>query len=74
MARPGQCANTAGPLTNQRKDRFMAIENLSADRLRELLHYDSETGVFRWKLKASERIKIGEPAGGKLSNFGYNLS
>lgn len=49
----------------------MAIENLSADRLRELLHYDSETGVFRWKLKTSNRIKIGEPAGGKLSNFGY---
>lgn len=28
IARPARCANTGGPLTNQRKDRFMADDEL----------------------------------------------
>jgi hypothetical protein len=39
-----QCANTDRPLTNQRKDRFMAKANLTAQRLRELVHYSPESG------------------------------
>lgn len=36
---------------------------LTAERLRELLHYDSTTGVWTWRITRSGRIKIGTPAG-----------
>ena len=39
---------------------------LTAERLRNVLHYDQETGVFTWKEKPSShsrRVRIGEPAG-----------
>lgn len=35
---------------------------ITVERVRELLIYDSETGVFRWKV-ASTRVKIGDVAG-----------
>ena len=41
----------------------MATPNVTAARLREVLHYDPETGVFTWKVKASNRIKVGDIAG-----------
>lgn len=37
--------------------------NLTANRLRELLHYAPETGEFTWKVKPNKRIAIGQQAG-----------
>lgn len=37
--------------------------SLTQDRVRELLDYDPETGVLRWKVANSNRIKVGAEAG-----------
>jgi hypothetical protein len=36
---------------------------LTQERLREVLNYDPESGLFTWKLRLSHRIKIGDLAG-----------
>ena len=36
---------------------------LTVERLRELLSYDAETGVFRWKFACSRRVRVGDVAG-----------
>ena len=43
---------------------------VSRARLRELLHYDCETGEFRWLKRASPSIQPGDMAG-TLDNQGY---
>jgi len=36
---------------------------LTAEKLRELLHYDPETGIFTWKVRTSRSVKVGDVAG-----------
>jgi hypothetical protein len=36
---------------------------LTATRLREVLDYDAESGEFRWKIRPSNRVRIGDVAG-----------
>lgn len=36
---------------------------LSAGRLKELLHYDSDTGAFTWLAPTNRRIRVGTAAG-----------
>src|SRR5690349_15170001 len=43
---------------------------LTADRLREVLAYDPQTGVFTWKTKTNRRIRVGKVAG-SLRSDGY---
>lgn len=43
---------------------------LSADRLRHLLDYDADTGVFRWRLSRGGSARAGDIAGG-IDSHGY---
>lgn len=41
----------------------MTEANLTLDRLKEVLSYDPETGVFKWLKPTSNRVRVGSEAG-----------
>jgi hypothetical protein len=45
-------------------------EELTQERLKELLHYDPDTGVFTWQSTTTNRVKSGQVAG-TLNDKGY---
>lgn len=46
---------------------------LTQARLKEVLHYDQDTGLFTWKVRTSNRIRVGEVAGAFSEKLGYIL-
>lgn len=47
------------------------VTGLDARRLRDLLEYDAETGIFRWRSTNSNRAVAGSVAGTKDARKGY---
>lgn len=52
------------PMTCQRP-------TLTHERLQEILNYDPETGIFRWRARVAKRVAVGDIAGSPAS--GYQL-
>lgn len=48
----------------------MSKLDLTAERLRTLLNYQPETGVFTWKVRTTNSIQVGDKAGSATAN-GY---
>ena len=44
--------------------------NITAEYIRSIMEYDPETGIFTWKLRLSNRTKIGNEAG-SIDKSGY---
>lgn len=55
------------PTISRRK---RAAPELTAERLRELLHYDPDTGVFTWRVRTNSRAAAGAVAGA-MTGRGY---
>ena len=47
---------------------------LTNERLKEVLHYDSLTGIFTWKLSVTNSVRVGDVAGrGKSKSYEHKL-
>ena len=51
-------------------EHIVSRPELSAEKLRELLHYEPETGIFTWKVRAANNVKVGDVAGSQ-NGWGY---
>ena len=47
-------------------------QELTAEKLRELLHYDPDTGIFTRKVRTANRVQVGDAAGCQ-NGHGYLL-
>jgi hypothetical protein len=52
--------------------RYRDTPKIVTGRLREVLDYNAETGVFLWKVATSSRNAVGSPAGA-INNVGYRV-
>lgn len=46
-------------------------KELTQGKLKELLNYDPDTGIFTWKVRKAHRVKIGDIAGVVNKDSGY---
>lgn len=46
-------------------------KELTAERLRELIEYDPETGAFTWAARSRPGVRVGDPCG-RISHHGYH--
>lgn len=63
MAKPSGTANARWVSNHLSKERLMATAILSQKALKELLHYDPETGEFTWLVSRGRKAKAGSTAG-----------
>ena len=52
------------------ESRCPPAQDITAEKLRELLHYDPATGIFTWKIGSANQVKAGDAAGCPTGN-GY---
>lgn len=52
------------------QERIVDAGNISLKRLKDLLSYDPETGIFRWVKRTSNRVNIGDIAG-EIDDHGH---
>jgi hypothetical protein len=65
----GTCQEIDAGLT---RSGFRSVR-VSHDRLKELLSYDPETGIFRWVVSTNNFIKVGAPAGNVTASGYVNI-
>jgi hypothetical protein len=45
---------------------------MNAEEVKKYLDYNEETGIFKWKIRTSNRIKVGDEAG-VINKLGYRI-
>jgi hypothetical protein len=48
------------------------MKDIKQSELKEILHYEPTTGIFKWKVSNNNRINVGDVAGSINSDTGYH--